>query len=132
MRLWDLSSPDCYTYCRLAFGFSAVCVVSAVFCGVFLCVVGVVDQGCGHHGNFSNLMRYVIDNNQTWGGTYPLGSAIFENGSYPLTVGSVLDGCHRNQPLYTVLQLVHRYNIDDIFDIPKNEEVSPLYSVHLN
>lgn len=113
--------------CRLAFGFSIVCVVSAVFYGVFLCVVGVVDQGCGHHGNFSNLIRYVIDNNQTWGESYPLGSAIFENGSYPLTVGGVLDSCHRHQSLFTVLQLAHRYNIDDIIDIPETEEVSTLY-----
>lgn len=98
--------------------------MSAVFFGVFLCVVGVVDQGCGRHGNFSSIIQHVIDNNQTWRESYPLGSAIFENGSYPLTVGSVMDGCRRNQSLFTVLQLQHRYNIDDIINIPESEGVS--------
>ena len=112
-----------YVVIRLAFGFYGISVVSSIFYGVFLCVVGVMDEGCGIHGNFSNLMQNVIDNNQSWGESYPLGAAILGNTSYPLTVGGVLDGCHRNQSLFTVLQLDHQYNLSDIIDIPHNESV---------
>ena len=96
---------------------------SAVFYGVFLCVVGVVDQGCGRHGNFSNIMQNVIDNNLSWGESYPLGAIILDNASYPLMVGGVLDGCHRNQSLFTVLHLEQQYNLLDIINIPENESV---------
>ena len=96
---------------------------SAVFYGVFLCVVGVVNQGCGRHGNFSNIMQNVIDNNLSWGESYPLGAIILDNASYPLTVGGVLDGCRRNQSLFTVLHLEQQYNLLDIINIPENESV---------
>ena len=109
---------------RLAFGFSSLCLISSVFFGVFLCLVGVIDQGCGRHGNFSNLMQHVVDNNQTWGATYPLGAAILDNASYPLTVSGVMDGCRRNQSLFTVLQLDNRYHLDDIINISSNDSVS--------
>ena len=98
--------------------------VSAIFCAVSFCVVGMVDQvGCGDHGNFSNLVQNVIDNNQSWGESYPLGASILDNASYPLTVGGVLDGCRRNKSLFTVLELEHQYNLSDIINIPENESV---------
>ena len=97
--------------------------MSAVFYGVFLCMVGVVDQGCGRHGNFSNIMLNVIDNNQSWRESYPLGATIMHNASYPLTVSGVLNGCRRNRSLFTVLQLEHQYNLSDIINIPENESV---------
>lgn len=83
-----------------------------------------MDQGCGRHGNFSEVMQYVIDNNQSWGNSFPLGTAVFENSSYPLTVGKVMDGCRRKQSLFNVLHLYNRYNLNDIIDIPESEGVS--------
>ena len=114
---------------RLAFWLYGISVVSAAFYGVFLCVVGVVDQGCGPHGNFSNIMQNVIDNNLSWGESYPLGAAILDNASYPLTMGGVLDGCRRNQSLFTVLHLEQQYNLFDIISIPENESVGHIDKV---
>ena len=90
---------------------------------MFLCVAGVLGQSCGPQNNFSNMVQHVIDNNQTWGESYPLGWAIFENGSYPLTVQGVMNGCRRNQSLFMVLQMEHRYNLTDIVNIPARETV---------
>ena len=109
---------------RLAFMFSGVSIVSAIFFGFFLCVDGVVGRTCGPYNNFTVIVRQVVDQPATWQGEYPLGRVLLGNSSYPLTVESFLDGCRRNQSLYNVMRLEQRYNLEEVIRIDPSEAVS--------
>lgn len=98
---------------RLAFGFCAVCLISALSFGYFISVAGVMGRACGPQNNFSLIVKHVIDDQSTWKGEYPLGRVILQNPSYPLTVQLLLDSCRRNESLFMALHLAHRHNLEE-------------------
>ena len=100
-----------------------VFISSAIFYGVALVIAGGIGQSCHPHGNFSELLRLVIDDNRTWGGTHLLGLAIHRNGSYPLTFESILDDCRLNRSLYTSLKLGDRFNLEQNIGILDEDKV---------
>ena len=102
---------------------TGVCILSAIFYGVSLVIAGGIGQSCHPHGNFSELLRLVIDDNRTWRGTHLLGLAIHGNRSYPLTFKSVLDDCRLNLSLYTSLKLGDRFNLEQDIGILDEDKV---------
>lgn len=109
---------------RLSFMLTGVSVVSAVFYGVSLVLAGGTGQSCNPNRNFSELLRLVIDDNQTWGGVYLLGQAVLGNASYPLTFGRVLEGCRLNNSLYSTLELDAVFDLEQDIHISAAEQVS--------
>lgn len=96
---------------------TGVCAVSAAFYGVSLVIAGGLGQGCLPDENFSELLSMVVDDKETWGGTYLLGKALLNNGSFPLTFKDVLENCRLNHSLYTSLQLSNRFNFEEDINV---------------
>ena len=108
---------------RLSFLLTGVCVVSALSYGTSLVLAGGVGVACGPHGNLSELLQHVVDDNTTWGGAHLLGGALLRNASYPLTFEGALVRCGRNRSLYQSFQLHSRFPLDDYFFISKEHKV---------
>ena len=47
----------------------------------------------------------MIDNEETWGGEYPLAEMVLDSPDYPLVYQKVLSGCRHGNNIYTVLAL---------------------------
>lgn len=56
----------------------------------------------------------LIDNNDTWAGSYPLGAVYHYQPLYPLTLQSVLTVCSKNSSSIKALQLYERLNLSHI------------------
>lgn len=91
---------------------SVVGVVSAFFFVFIMCVASLVGRTCGIHQNYTEIIDDVIDNNNTWGGEYPLGTTYHYNSSYPLTIHSVIILCSKNSSSLEALQLQDLLYID--------------------
>lgn len=109
--------------CRLSFVLGVICALSAVFHGVSLVLAGGLGQSCQPYGNFSELLRLVIDDNMTWRGNHLLGKAVLGNGSYPLTFRGVLESCQLNESLYNSLHLGNRFDLEECIYVSAEEKV---------
>ena len=81
-------------------------------------------RGCGPHSNFSSIVEHVIDDKDTWRNEYPLGRMVLQDRHHPLTLQLVLDGCRRNEPLFVVLQLASRHNLERIIAVNSTRMVN--------
>ena len=87
-------------------------------------MAGVMGRGCGPHSNFSSIVEHVIDDKATWRDEYPLGRMVLQDRHHPLTLQLVLDGCRRNEPLFVVLQLASRHNLERIIAVNSTRMVN--------
>ena len=87
-------------------------------------MAGVMGRGCGPHSNFSSIVEHVIDDKHTWRDEYPLGRMVLQDRHHPLTLQLVLDGCHRNESLFVVLQLASRHNLERIIAVDSTRMVN--------
>ena len=76
-------------------------------------------------------MEHVIDDTRTWRGEYPLGRMVLQNSLHPLTFQLVLDGCHRNESLFVVLQLASRHNLTRIITVDAARMVNAFEHIYL-
>lgn len=103
--------------------------LSAFFFIFILCLASLVGRTCGRHGNYTELISElwsvchngaralfvsdeVIDNNQSWADSYPLGSIYQQRHSFPLTLRSVISSCAMNNSAVEALQLKRRMKLD--------------------
>ena len=88
-------------------------------------------RGCGPQNNFSSIVEHVIDDKGTWKGEYPLGRMVLQDSHHPLTFQLVLDGCHRNESLFVVLQLASRHNLTRIITVDAARMVNAFEHIYL-
>ena len=115
---------------RLAYIFYVVCFITSVVMTIFMFMAGAVGGACGENKNFTEILSktlliiiiafimvvfvtlaYVIDNQDTWEGKYPLAEMVLGNPDYPLGYQEVLTGCRHGNNIHTVLDPEQNFSI---------------------
>ena len=99
---------------------------------MFMMMSAVVVGTCGQSRNFTEIMGkicnssscsstasfpplvYVFDDEETWGGEYPLAKMVLNNPDYPLGYYDVLTRCSHGDNIYDVLDLKqNNFSVDN-------------------